>query len=218
MFEGVSNLAYHREKNIGKVFGEVTIIEFVKMINRSSIYLGKCSCGNIKEFYLGNLKRGKSTSCGCLSSKLKSERSKIHGDTRTRLYRIWTNMKSRCLNANTLSYQTYGKVGITMCDDWANSYETFRDWAHANGYQNHLTIDRIDNAGGYEPNNCRWATSTEQVRNRDYTWNITIDGITKSAKEWCIDFGVNYKTAHTRKSRGWDDVAAVTINAKSTQD
>ena len=200
---------YGREKNIGKVFGEVTVLEFVRVAKGSSIYTCKCSCGVIKEFYIGNLRSGKSLSCGCITKQLLSERSKTHGERRTRLYGIWTNMKSRCYNENVDSYEHYGARGISICEEWRDSYEKFRDWAVKNGYSDSLSIDRIDANGDYSPENCRWATDIQQARNKTTTWFVEINGVKKTAKEWCEIYGVNYKTAHTRKSRGWSDVNAV---------
>ena len=200
---------YGREKNIGKVFGELTVLSFVKVAKGSSIYKCKCSCGVIKDFYLGNLRAGKTTSCGCVSSRLKSERSKTHGERWSRLYGIWTNMKSRCYNENVSSYKHYGAQGISVCDEWLVSYENFREWALSSGYSDNLSIERIDITKDCCPSNCRWATNIEQARNKSTTWLVTINGETKPAIEWCEIHGVNYKTAHTRKSRGWNDIDAV---------
>lgn len=203
-------MAYGREKNIGKVFGELTVLEFVESRPGSSIYKCLCICGEVKDFYLGNLRRGKTKSCGCKAKESRSIRATTHGDRRTRLYSIWTNMKTRCENENSPNYEGYGAKGVTLCTEWSESYEVFKEWAVCNGYTAELTIDRIDNGKGYRPDNCRWATHVEQSRNRDYAWHVTIDGITKHAKEWCEEFDVKYKTACSRKYRGWSDEDAVT--------
>lgn len=206
-------MAYNREKNIGKVYGELTVLEFVSSRPGSATYKCECSCGTVKNFFIGNLRQGKTTSCGCLARELTSKRSKTHGERFSRMYRTWTNIKSRCYNRDVSSYKHYGAKGITMCSKWVNSYEAFRDWSLANGYRDDLSIDRIENSKGYTPDNCRWADATEQSRNRDYAWHITIDGVTKHAKDWCREYNVNYKTACTRKYRGWDHGEAVTTNS-----
>lgn len=88
-----------------------------------------------------------------------------HGMSHTRLYRIWADMKTRCLNPNHKWFSHYGGRGINVCDDWT-SFEPFMAWALNNGYSDALTLDRIDNDRGYEPSNCRWATQQEQSLNK----------------------------------------------------
>ena len=92
--------------------------------------------------------------------------SKTHGMTKSRLYNIWSNMKSRCNNPTNNRYQYYGGKGITVCDAWLNSFESFAEWANTNGYSEALSIDRINVNGNYEPSNCRWADSFTQAVNK----------------------------------------------------
>ena len=105
----------------------------------------------------------KCRSCSSIETGLKN---RTHGDTKTRLFRIWTAMKARCAIKTSGSYLNYGGRGISVCEDWKDSFVEFRDWAKENGYKESLTIDRINNDGNYEPTNCRWATPEEQSINR----------------------------------------------------
>lgn len=112
-------------------------------------------CDKEVEKDLSNGRRQKS--CGC--NRI------IHGETGTRLYVTWHQMKRRCLEKNNKDYKNYGRRGIKVCKKWLK-YILFRNWAIDNGYKNDLTIDRIDNDGNYEPNNCRWISRLENSRNR----------------------------------------------------
>jgi len=89
-----------------------------------------------------------------------------HGESGSKLYQVWTNMKQRILNPNDKFFKDYGGRGITICPEWTNDYAKFRDWAFSNGYMNNLQINRINNNGNYEPNNCNWITNKENQRNR----------------------------------------------------
>lgn len=115
-------------------------------------------------------------SCGCAKNKLIETHgdSNIENQRRTRLYRIWINMKQRCYNKNSISYKYYGKKGITVCRQWRESYIVFKAWALSNGYTDDLTIDRENNHKSYKPSNCKWSTITEQNRNQTKT-KLTID-------------------------------------------
>ena len=97
-----------------------------------------------------------------------------HGETHTRLYRIWHGMKQRTLNSNDKDYENYGSRGITICPEWTNDYIKFRDWALSHGYADDLVIDRIENNGNYEPSNCQWITVLESNRNKRNTINMQI--------------------------------------------
>lgn len=121
-----------------------------------------------------------------------------HRKSNTRLYNIYSHMKSRCYDSNNDHYKWYAARGITICDEWLNDFMSFYEWAMNNGYKENLTLDRIDNDKGYSPDNCRWTTMKVQVRNRSNTRNITYKGETKTLTEWCDQLELNYKTIYAR--------------------
>lgn len=131
-------------------------------ISRKVFWLCKCDCGNNVRVATEELKKGQTKSCGCLRKEYLLHQT--HGDTHTRLYRIWKGMKARCMITTSQSYKWYGAKGVSVCEDWL-SYEPFKKWAKENGYNDTLSIDRINPYGNYEPSNCRWATNKEQRNN-----------------------------------------------------
>lgn len=131
-------------------------------------------------------------------------------DEPPRLRGVWQNMRQRCLNPNNRQYRDYGGRGITICDEWRDDYPCFREWALKSGYKQGLTIDRINNDGGYSPQNCRWATFKEQNRNKRTNLNITLNGETKCLIEWVEMFGLNYPLVQVRLKKGWPVERALT--------
>lgn len=129
---------------------------------RKAWVLCRCICGNHKEVKLENFRIGKPQSCGCI----RDERRRIYKHP---VIQIWWSMKKRVYSTWHKRYKDYGGRGITICDEWKNSYENFYRWALANGWQKGLQIDRIDNDGNYEPSNCRWVTNKENCQNRRTT-------------------------------------------------
>jgi hypothetical protein len=120
-------------------------------------------------------------------------------------------MKRRCFNPNNKRYERYGGRGITVCDEWIYDFQAFYDWATQNGYDESLTLDRIDVNGNYTPNNCRWITAREQQSNTSRNHYITIDGITKTISEWAREYNISPDVIKDRiKKLHWSEKEAVT--------
>lgn len=134
-----------------------------------------------------------------------------HGKNGTRLYRIWANMKNRCKNPKSNRAHVYLNRGITVCDEWKDDFQVFYDWSMSHGYSDDLTIDRIDNDKGYSPDNCRWVTHSEQMRNTSQNHMITFAGKTQTIGDWAMELGINHQTLCARvNDYGWTVERALT--------
>ena len=212
---------YKREKNytnlVGKKFGRLTVIADVgRSSDRSVIWLCECECGNrklVRNSYA--LKAGLTRSCGCLHSEIIKKQNSKHNMSRTRLYKIWNNARTRCNNPNTPYYFKYGGRGIRFTDEWLD-FEVFKEWAFNNGYQDDLTLDRIDVNGNYEPSNCRWITNAAQQLNKRTNHILTYAGKSQTIKEWADELGIKYKTLCARvDDYHWSDEKALTTPVKT---
>ena len=190
----------------GKRFGRLTVVK------KSNVPKGKgakwdciCECGNMVIVKTGALNYGSTKSCGCLQKDIVRKtgyNNKVHGKSDSRLHIIWMQMRSRCESSKNNAYKYYGIRGIRVCEEW-NDYITFENWALNNGYKKHLTIDRIDNDGNYEPSNCRWVTMQTQANNRRSTILITFNRKTQSLKQWSDEIGIKHGTLLNRYHRGY---------------
>lgn len=182
-------------------------------------YLCRCDCGTEKVLRRSSLTSGNTQSCGCLARERSRQRGITHGGTGSRLYRIWAGIIQRCCNENQgYEWKNYGGRGITVCEEWRNSFESFKEWAEANGYTNNLTIDRKDNDGPYAPWNCRWATVYEQSNNKRTSKRITYKGESKTVREFADEYGLAYHCLYARLKGGWDIEKALLTPSKEGKD
>lgn len=158
----------------GQRFGRLTAIEYVGSTESGKArWLCECDCGNTIIVEGVRLRKGATQSCGCYQKELAAKRRRsmrtqgrtTHGLSNTRLYTVWSNMKTRCLNPRNRAYKWYGAVGVTICSEWIK-FEAFRDWALMSGYQDDLTIERKNPFLGYCPENCEWIPINEQRKNQ----------------------------------------------------
>lgn len=173
----------------GRRFGRLVVLGFDHSTVRNDLYwLCRCDCGNEALFRTRELLDGTITSCGCKNGNPNYFGNKSYDS----LYVIWRNMKKRCENINDRAYKNYGGRGIYLCDEW-QYFKNFRSWALTNGYDNGLTIDRIDNDDGYYPENCRWVDDIVQANNRRSNHYVSYAGSTHSIAEWSRILDVDYQ-------------------------
>lgn len=183
------------QKNIyeGEQYGEFLVIAaYFEKRYGAWFHQCKCSCGNLRVIRGAHLRSGASSSCGCIRGQLLSKSKTKHGDCGTRTYRIWKGIKGRCLNKNHKSYPRYGGAGVTVCDRWVRSYQSFLD--DMGECPDGLSIDRIDSSKGYYKENCRWATFKKQAENRRILRGDTgVKGVNRHGNKYRAGICHNYK-------------------------
>lgn len=197
----------------GQRFGRLVVIgraDPPRDLRRRARWRCICDCGREVEVYGFNLSNGNTASCGCLQVERSTAASTTHGQSGSRLYVTWRDMLQRCENPHNPRYSNYGERGIAVCEEW-HIFTNFMQWAERTGYQDDLTIDRIDVNEGYNPVNCRWATVREQNRNKRNNVLITYCGITRCLADWAITLGIHPVTLWERIFRyHWDIERAFT--------
>lgn len=193
----------------GMRFGRLVAMYRSKKDCAVTIWHCVCDCGKEVDVRAGHLRNGHTQSCGCMHREMVTENNRKHDMSKTRLYTIWSNMKSRCMDPKNPKYKSYGGRDIKVCDEWLDS-TVFFQWALSNGYRDDLTIDRIDVNGDYEPDNCRWVGTKEQSLNRTDNHYLTYHGITQTMKEWSDAVGIKYSVLEARINRyHWDVTRAL---------
>lgn len=192
----------------GQRFGFLTVVSRGNSKHEISYWNCICDCGKETTVARPSLIQGRTRSCGCYHDKACGERigniRRTHGMTNTRLYAIWESMRARCNNKNNKRYNRYGGRGIKICKEW-NTFECFMDWALSSGYQEGLSIERINFDGNYEPQNCKWIPKNEQAKNTSTNRRITINGETKNMSEWARNAGVCPQTISYRIKKGYPE-------------
>jgi hypothetical protein len=195
----------------GKRFGKWTVesIGSQDVKTKQRMWNCVCECGNKAEIIGRNLRNGISKGCRecCAKEQVK------HGMTDTPIYKIWSAMTQRCTNSNNKHYSSYGGIGITVCDEWLEFENFYRDMGDSNG----LTLDRQDNNGNYCKDNCRWVDRKTQANNTRSTTMIEYNGKVKPLQVWAEELGVNPNTLAQRKQRGWSDVDTIEKPISTTQ-
>ena len=216
------NAKYNNPEWIGKKINSLTVLSAVNVKNscgKQWYWMCKCDCGNVKLMKACYVTSGHSKTCGCG----KTYRGAVkHKEIHERLYTIWSHMIQRCecdteASKKRDSYKRYCGRGIKVCDEWHN-YTTFAKWARDNGYEDDLSIERIDNDGNYCPENCKWIKRSLQARNRGTTLWVEYQGKKMSLAEACEITHTSYKRAFQRiKYMNWPVEEALSIQVDETR-
>ena len=154
----------------GQCFGRLTVINRAPNHRAQTVWRCRCTCGNIVEVQGGHLRSGKIISCGCYKKENSRVRATTHGQWGTKLHRVWLAMRQRCNNPRCKDYPHWGGRGIKVCAEW-DDFSAFERWALQSGYAEGLTIERVNVNGDYCPENCKWITRAEQMKNTTRTLN-----------------------------------------------
>ncbi len=185
----------------GNKYNRLTAIKFSHFGEskyKSRYWLFKCDCGKEKAIGKEYVTGGYTKSCGCLFLEVKTTHGSTRNRTLTGAYLSWQSLKRRCLNKHEVVYQNYGARGIKVCNRWKKSFANFLEDMGERPSREYQ-LDRINNNGNYEPNNCKWSTKKEQANNRRTTILINYNGETKCLMDWCKKYDLAYSTMCYRR-------------------
>lgn len=196
-----------RVKNLtGMSFGRLTPLNYLgNTVGRYLSWFCECSCGGGAIVRSGNLKSGKTQSCGCLEKSANI----THGLSSDSSYQRWICMMDRCYNPGHKFYHRYGGRGIYVCEEW-HDVAVFISWVSHTKRSGNVTMDRIDNNGNYCPTNCRWASQEVQQNNRSSNRIMTHNGVSRTMTQWARIAGIKPSTLAMRMHRGWSTERALT--------
>ena len=202
------------EVKAGEPFGILSVVSEGPRIGRQRKrqFVCLCECGNTITAQLTHLRTGHTVSCGCQRESRLGNENRTHGMTRTRTYRAWGDMKTRCTNPAANGYQHYGGRGIVVCARWLDSFEAFLEDMGEKPAGHRISVERLNNDGNYEPGNCVWATQKQQTRNKRNSRMITHDGRTQCLAAWSEETGIPKTTIWNRLNVGWSVQEALTPN------
>jgi hypothetical protein len=208
---------HHRAKDIcGLTAGYLTAVRYWGSDRRRSLWVVKCSgCDRRIRMAASELKklagRGIKASCGCVKRASIAEAQKTHGMSKHPAFAVWRSMLDRCRLPTHQAWANYGGRGITVCESWQRSFESF--WSDMGGsWERGLQIERVNNGDGYSPENCRWATRGDQALNRRTNTRLETPGGRMTVAEASRRFGVKETTILYRLQNGWTDLAACTTS------
>lgn len=186
----------------GRKFGMLTALRFSDRKNGSTYWIFLCDCGKEKRIISRNVITDNVKSCGCHKKEFLRNIATTHGMSKTHIYSVWRSMKSRCIKPSHISYINYGGRGIKVCDRWIKSFKNFFE-DMGSTYRKGLEIERINNNGNYEPDNCKWATEKEQGNNKRSNVILNHNGRKMTIKQWSEFLNINEATLYRRYYQKW---------------
>lgn len=202
-----SNAKYNNPDWIGKKFGRLTVLDAIRERSESGnsrwMWRCKCECGKESIITPNSIVYGNTRSCGCLARErfVEFNKSRSHKYNTTEYKKLWWKyyaIRNRCYNENSSRYKDYGGRGIKVYSEWNDNFDNFVEWALSNGYEEGLTIERVDVNGDYCPENCKFITLEEQANNKRNTVWVEYRGERLSLATLCKNYGLNYHSVHFR--------------------